>query len=374
MIRIAGGNQVHAWINDKQRLETELAWTLLEIFNVDPGLIGPLRSMAAQALAEFRQVKSSSPIASAAVTQAWQSQIGIVPLCRKHPGGFNSIAVETLDAQDCSDLIRLYGEFVEKAGRLGAHGAAGPQGDYALQDAIKGSYRAGGDRWATEKAPALADVRQGYGRLRSPVAPGVQTTSDVHGALIAMGGGAARFALRDMSTVNRIDQVFGLVPLADISGTTTDSLYFMERFSGPTAGDPVFYLLPLGTIVALGHHSLLEVALSLAINRIVDYRIGFYSTLLPDGATRGAAAIGGALANAEWNPRNRRMLVYFGAGDGPSVPGVPRGCFLYEPVDYPAFRAFARGVTVLDTFPWVPAWPNEAQLRDYCRARGLATP
>ena len=374
MINMTDGNLLHAWINDKQRLETELAWTLLEIFNGDPGLIVPLRSMAAQALAEFRQIKSSSPIASAAVTQAWQSQIGIVSLCRKYAGGFNSIVAETLDAQECSDLIRLYGEFIEKAGRLGAHGVAGPQGDYALQDAIKSSYRVGGDRWATEKAPAFADVRQGYGRLRAPVAPGLQSTSDVHGALIAMGGGAARFALRDMSTVNRIDQVFGLVPLADISGTTTDSLYFMERFSGPTAGDKVFYLLPLGTIVALGHHSLLEVALSLAINRIVDYRIGFYSTLLPEGAVRGAGAIRGALASAEGNPRNRRMLVYFGRGDGPSVPGVPSGCFLYEPADYMAFRNFARSVAVLDTFPWMPAWPNEAQLRDYCRARGLATP
>jgi hypothetical protein len=374
MIHMSDGNTLHAWINDKQRLETELAWTLLETFNSDPGLIGPLRAMASQALAEFRALKSASPIASAAITQAWQSQIGIVPLCRKFPAGFNSIVVATLDAQECSDLIRLYGEFIEKAGRLGAHGVAGPQGDYALQDAIKSSYRVGADRWATEKAPARADVLQGYGRLREPVQAGLQATSDVHSALISMGGGAARFALRDMSTVNRIDRVFGLVPLADISGTTTDSLYFMERFSGPTAGDPVFYLLPLGTIVALGHHSLLEVALSLAINRIVDYRIGFYTTLRPAGAVRGMAAIGAALAQAEWQPRNRRMLIYFGRGDGLSVPGVPCGCFLYEPADFAAFSDFARGVTVLDTFPWMPAWPNESQLRDYCRARGLATP
>jgi hypothetical protein len=209
--------------------------------------------------------------------------------------------------------------------------------------------------------------------LKKGVPAGTQSTSDVHSFLISMEGGAARFALRDMSTVNRIDRVFGLVPLADISGTTTDTVYFLERFAAP-ARDTVFYLLPLGTIVALGHHSLLEVALSLSINRIVDYRIGFHTSLLPAGAVQAAGRIRSALTAAETSPRNRHMLVYYARGDGPSVPGVPSGCFLYEHQDRLAFRDFAKCVEVLDSFPWMPAWPNESQLRDYCGARRLRTP
>ncbi len=362
---VTNGNTVAHWVNQKQTLETQLAWELLEIFNSEPGLIGPLREMATQAFNEFKELKRTSPAASAAITQAWQSQIRIVSLARKFPAGFNSITVDSLDAQDCSDLIRLYGEFIEKAGALRARGAAGPAGDYALQDEIKSSYRVGADRWATEKKGA--DVGQGYGRLRTQVSAGTQSTSDAHSFLISMGGGAARFQLTDASTVSRIDHVFGLVPLADISGTTTDSIYFTERFAGPTAQDKVFYLLPLATIVGPAHHSLLEVALSLSINRIVDYRIGFYTTLLPAGAARGAERIRAALVLAEASPMNRRMLVHF------SAPNLPSGCFLYEGEHLWGFKNFANCVEILDTFPWMSAWPNQAELRDFCRARLLRT-
>jgi hypothetical protein len=363
------GNTIYRWINEKQQLEVQLAWELLEIFNSNRDLINPLRNMADQALNELKQLKRSSFVASAAITQAWQSQIGIVQLCKKHPQGFNSIVVNQLDAQDCSDLIRLYGEFIEKAGALGAQGAPGPLGDYQLQDSIKGSYRVGDDRW--NRNPAA-----GYGRQRTQTQPGMQSTSDVHSFLISQRGGAARFELCDASTVNRIDHVFGLVPLADISGTTTDSIYFTERFSAPTGGDPVFYLLPLATIVAGGHHSILEVALSLTINNVIDYRIGFYSTLFPTrgGGVPGAGAIRNALARAEASQMNRNILIYFGVGENQPVPNVPCGCFLYERQDHWGFRNFARCVEILDSFPWMPAWPNEAQLREYCLRRRLRTP
>ncbi|WP_031433521.1 hypothetical protein [Methylomarinum vadi] len=368
MINVNDPNTVHEWINQKQRLETQLSWELLEIFNSNTaGLIDHLRIMAREVLDELRELKRSSPIASAAVTQAWQSQINIVQLCKKYPAGFNSIQVEQLDAQDCSDLIRLYGEFIEKGGALGARGAAGPRGDYSLQDSIKSSYRGGSDRW--NKNPAA-----GYGRQRTSIQPGLQSTSDVHSFLISQQGGAARFKLLDKSTVNRVDQVFGLVPLADISGTTTDSIYFMERFAIHTGGDPVFQLLPLATIVAGGHHSLLEVALSLTINRIVDYRIGFYTTLFPAMGRLGAGRIRSVLTTAQEHHHNRHMLVYYADGDNPSVAGVPSGCFLYERQDHWAFRDFAKCVEILDSFPFMPAWPNEAQLRDFCRARRLRTP
>jgi hypothetical protein len=187
MRNITNPNQVHLWINEKQTLEHQLAWSLLEIFNTDPGLITPLRNMAAQALGELRQLKRALPAASAAITQAWQSQKGIVQLCRKHPQGFNTIIPNQLDAQECSDLIRLYGEFIEKAGALRARGP-GPQDDFHMQEQIKGSYKVGSDRWNKNRATS-------YGRHRSRIADsqrtGVQATSDAHSFIISQKGGGA---------------------------------------------------------------------------------------------------------------------------------------------------------------------------------------
>jgi hypothetical protein len=181
MINVTNGNLVHRWINEKQMLETQLSWRLLAIFNTEgEGLIDNLRIMAREALDELKQLKRTSPVASAAITQAWQSQIKIVQLCKKHPQGFNSIRVEQLDAQECSDLIRLYGEFIEKASALSA---LGPRTNYALQDTIKSSYRVGPDRWNT-------DDNASYGRQRTTVQAGMQSTSDVHHFLISQGGGS----------------------------------------------------------------------------------------------------------------------------------------------------------------------------------------
>jgi hypothetical protein len=168
--------------------------------------------------------------------------------------------------------------------------------------------------------------------------------------------------------------VFGLVPLADISGTTTDSIYFTERFAIHTGGDPVFYLLPLATIVAGGHHSLLEVALSLNINKIVDYRIGFYTSLFPPGGVKASRTIRNALFQSENQRINRYMLVYYAAGDNPTIRGIPAGCFLYEQNDLREFEYFSKCVEILDSFPFMPFWPNEEQLRTFCAARGLRTP
>jgi hypothetical protein len=174
--------------------------------------------------------------------------------------------------------------------------------------------------------------------------------------------------------VKRVDNVFGLAPVADISGTTTDTIYFTEKFSGPSGGDNIFYLLPLATIVAGGHHSLLEVALPLTMNKIIDYHIGFYRSLFPSaGGAQGAGAISNVLARAESNPMNRHILVYYATGENQSIPGRPSGCFLFENPDHWAFRNFARCVDMLDSFPWMPAWPNENQLRNFCYQKRLRT-
>ena len=119
---------------------------------------------------------------------------------------------------------------------------------------------------------------------------------------------------------------------------------------------------------------LIEVALPLSMNDFVDYRIGFYSTLLPAGAQRALGPVRSKLTAAEMSPSNRMMLVYYARGAGAVTPYAPAGCFLYEDNDRLDFWEFANSVDVLDTFPWMPTWPNEEQLRDYCRQRRLRTP
>lgn len=373
MRHIQNANAVRQWIQQKQELEVMLAWDLLETFNSSAGLIQPIRNMARQALDEILQLKRSSPIASAAVTKAWQGEMGKVALCKKYPRGFNSIDPNQLDAQDCSDLVRLYGAFIEIAGPLRATGAAGDRGDYELQNVLRESHRVdfhtrtgpGGQR---TDAIWNQDQAQPFGRHRDKGQPA--PTSAVHDFLKSQKGGMAFITLVDTSTVHRIDQVFGLVPAADISGTTTDNIYFMERFKNNTAAanDPIYHLLPLATIVSGAHHSLIEVALSLSLNGIIDYHIGFYSTLLPRGGREGAAEIRAALTAAEGNPRNRHMLVHYRGRTQVA------GCFLFESRDHWAFRDFARSTAVLRHFRTIPAWPNEAQLRAFCLQQRLRLP
>jgi hypothetical protein len=256
-------------------------------------------------------------------------------------------------------------------------GADGYQ-DYAAQSREKDSFRKGGaEVWGKDMKTQAAgrhrwEADSKLGKQVRKQAPVLAQTGQggpwqVHSFLKSQEGGIQRFMLADTSTLNKIDRVYGLVQGADISGTTTDSIYFIRRFGGAALG-PVYQLLPLATIVAGAHHSVLEVALSLSLNRIVDYHIGFYTSLMPAGAGAGAGEIRRALAAAESSPMNRHMLVYYHAA------GLVAGCFLFDGQDLWGFRNFSNGHSTLGRFTVMPPWPLERDIRDFCQIHRLRLP
>ena len=120
------------------------------------------------------------------------------------------------------------------------------------------------------------------------------------------------------SNVLKLDRLFGLIILCDISGTTSDSTVTVEVM-GQGLLNELYYLLPVATIVHNLHHSVLEVALALAENGAIDYDVGFYTTLLPKIPPERRAApelynkILGILQNAENGGKGLHLLLYYGA-------------------------------------------------------------
>jgi hypothetical protein len=402
--------EVMKWIEEKQQLEVMLAWDLLETFNNTPALINPLRAMAGKAVDEMLEMDTDAVNAAIAeergrpnmqvltnrlvLTQRDESHDKKIPRSQvlqvnKQEDLERIINIGTLDAQYCSDIVRLYGTSVEKAAGRGIS-------SYKKLDKEKSDLRKGGqDVWNK------GETGQQWGRHRggADFAPkgkvdvGLKTISkrpasstwcekqiedanitNVHRFLIYQQGGQSGFRLYDTSTVGKIDRVFGTVPAADISGTTTDNVFFISRFSEVIkrdytyALDPIFHLLPLGTIVAGAHHSLLEVALALSLNKKVDYQIGFYETLMPNRSGfpnhPGITNIKEALVAAEKHRYNHLMLVYY------ESPGKVAGCYKFDSFEQ-QFRKFARATDVLTLFRAAPAWPSQRQLFKICANNSL---
>lgn len=124
----------------------------------------------------------------------------------------------------------------------------------------------------------------------------------------------------DGSTVLKVDRLFGLLRGADISGSTSEAASILERW-GADVLHCAYYLLPMATLVYNGHHTLLEVALTLSLNGICDYRIGFYASLLPDDAPAELEAIVAALNDAQAEAEH--FVVYFENSQ-------PAGCLLFD--------------------------------------------
>jgi hypothetical protein len=179
-----------------------------------------------------------------------------------------------------------------------------------------------------------------------------------------------------ISTVGRMERMFGLLDLAeksegaDISGTTADQVDFLKYFSRETNVqiDPILYLLPVATLVAPYHHSILEVALTLSFKGIIDYTVGLYDTLKPLEGTRHMDLITDILNPMSKDPRNSFMLVHY------TGPWIPKGCWLYEPKlpgEIDRWKKVARlaGTTYLKCthFAGGQGWPNRTDLQNVIR-------
>ena len=73
----------------------------------------------------------------------------------------------------------------------------------------------------------------------------------------------------------------------------------------------------MATMGSQGHHTVLECALTLTQNSLIKYRVGFYSTLIPEGSSN--AALSGLFSKYESDPRNIQMLCWW---DGTKLGGV----------------------------------------------------
>ncbi|MHC4644363.1 MAG: hypothetical protein ACYTBJ_02590 [Planctomycetota bacterium] len=383
---------IKQWVEDKQTLEVELGWELLEVFNTTPSLIGPIRERASAAASELLQAYfGPDDNLRYALTLAWSKEHTAVAGA---PGGvpgplrdfltrypsllamFNGAL--NMDAQDCSMLIRLYGGFVEQA----AIHARGSLYDWLAQRKLE--YRRGFldlpvmtavelESAGIEQPGHWANLMQ---RLRRRTGPaGLSWLVDIwnapQGFIRYSGGGISGFELYTHDTVLKIDRVFGLMPGASISGTTTDLMFFMDMFSTGD-WDPIYYLLACADFVARGHHTIVETALPLALNGYIDYSIGFYTSLMPTGhrpgkpaTSHGAqGAVWNALDKAEHDPRNRLMLVYYDRARQ-----WYEGCYVFDRTDS-KFRLLATADdNMLATFSahFLDQWATHQQVFNWMK-------
>lgn len=205
-------------------------------------------------------------------------------------------------ATDVSDIIRLFGQWIEDGGdaTVGLVGAKEKDAwgqDLNPSNAVKDAYRPGVmqgvGNWKSEVEGVWGDQK---GRFEDPkrrtvarrdrenVKKEVENHIDFRADKTAFAGIQGKRAQND-SNVLKIDRIFGLLVACDISGTTADTVFALETL-GRDYLTAAYYMLPLATIVHNHHHSLIEVALALTLNGVMNYEIGLYSTLLPKDSTR----------------------------------------------------------------------------------------
>lgn len=243
--------------------------------------------------------------------------------------------------ENCSDMIRLFGEINEKWAELRLTDAhlkeqtkLRPEPTFirAFDDKGKPKWKPikeGG--WGMELSHRdRRDIPQPKPTLRGE--PYVDIGTIVRGV--------KKFRFESKSVIGAIDRTFGLRPEGgDVSGTTTDSIYAL-RWAGGVAGvGPeilgAIQILPLVTMVPQGHHTIVECAYPLSRNGYIDYHIGYYTTLAPKTAGDTAAnRFNSVLAPFDEPARNKHILVW---GKGSGEQGVE-----VEGKEVDAFKKLAR--------------------------------
>jgi hypothetical protein len=322
-----------------------------------------------------------------------------------------------LTPEQCGNLIRFYGEVIDscrsltpfftserakqigwryggggeafKASRNPAYAAEADKGMVWQKTPTKkvNSWQQTGDTWA--KVPTTAVVGGGRIRVKAndffggrdakvanpyyDLIPGTlfqnQPLHDLH--VGQQSGGVMVWKIEDTSTIGKIDRTFGLPYGADISGTTTDNLYFLTGWADISSGDPLLMMLPLAAIVGEYHHSLLEVAAAMTLRKVINYSIGFYTTLmpkLPEGkaALEQRGAVQTILAAAENDPRNKHILLHY------SKTNKIAGCFLAEPGEYDLFKKLGTiDISMWPRFNGMSSYPQEADIMRLLAEVGL---
>jgi len=322
-----GNKIILAYRDQRFKLEQLLALDVVEAITTTPSLIEPLRQMARAAIMELQSFArgGGGTQAAAAIRSAFTEESGLAIWKKAGTGaglrGLESIAsTKHMSVFDISDIIRLYGACVEQ---LAKNPEVGKQ--FAPEFERKEGYR---------RSIGYADKKTVWGKLRDRGVPtDISTVSTTKAGASLRGWQAPDIpslnarGIQPMlkrgidlkqatgtSTVKKIEDLFGLPLGADISGTTADSIYFIEKFCAKCNidYDPVYQMLPLASIVRGRHHALLEVALTLSSHGIVNYHIGFYATLEPAASTHpGVGKLRGVFKKWEGHNWNQHIIVYF---------------------------------------------------------------
>jgi hypothetical protein len=416
---------VQRMIREKQELEVSLAWELLAVFNETKSLIGWYRHAVERALAEMLTVSYTDEKmtklseAGEAVKQAIDAEKaamklltrvlpGEVPPTRKSDNTFatNPRAtvsadvkepkdllnllkdVDTFDAQDCSDVVRLYGAFVEKAGPKKIKTCIEKaEADYEkLEKARKSGQKGINTEWydVWNQDWKDKDKKAKFGRHRDRVPTQYEDVMSkkrsqllsVQEFLISFKGGQSIWQLKETSTIGKIDSWLGLVPAADISGTTTDTIFFIQRFFGQMflgEVDKMFYMLPLATIVAGAHHSTLEVALPLSQNGLLDYSIGKYSSLMIPSSTgnAGAGELKKALDAAEKHKQNHLMMVAYSGDPKKPASMKPMGAYVFDGKESGDFFKLSNAKKLAGLMQKEECFPTQSQVRNFLQKNGF---
>lgn len=190
----------------------------------------------------------------------------------------------------CSDLIRLFGELSEKAETKTAPLTPKSQDQWKILDSDKGKLRPGPVfAKPTEYKGAVVKTTSpdGWGHRDRYDAPQPTTVAqpfvDIPREKVAWRG-VEKFRFGTDSVIQTIDWTYGLaIEGADVSGTTTDSiaaLRWCAAANGESSVNSWAQLIAIATMVSQGHHTIVECGWPLTRHGYMDYKIGFYETLV----------------------------------------------------------------------------------------------
>jgi len=353
-MRLLNNSEIQSVTEQKQLMEIEIGERIVEY--IRDNHIAPLRVLMWHLMTElisnvdvltFNRVMSQEPGNRA--LEIWNNH-GLPPdyyglvILRRHRTHF-------LNVFDCSDLIRLFGEFAEALKKTHAYWR-----NHDREKSLKRPFPTFLDpdkaRKVTEgKDKGKPSPHYGWGKTgdgadyfghrnrRATAGPGIP--------------GLERWRFKEQSVIGAMDRTFGLKERgSDISGTTADSIYVLD-YLGENEINPgllsVLQMLPLATMGAKRHHSILECAYVLSRWKYMDYHIGYYKTLVPTPLARDPeghhdphahvrAGLERVLLPFETDPRNRLLFVW---GRGNQKCGLE----FNRPVEKTRYRKMSRALT-----------------------------
>ena len=334
---------IRRWIEAKQTNEQELLARLNRLFH-DKKATATIRRVVRTAFERMWVEVQSQPFAGA-VYGALVDEAGLAVWSTIRPASslpfhrlermllklrLGEYDDTPLDCNDLSELIRVIGAWLEKGG---GHGG--------VPDVSK-AYRTGADKIPADAphGPGLAldqqkalDAEQWDKKkkqTRSRIGPSdpeqhpIPIEPHVAAAWVRPKqgniSGMQRFRVSGNDVCRKIDLMFGLLPGATISGTTTDTALVLETFGTMKVGPkmwatihPGYYLFPVATIAASLHHTLLEAGLALTVvDAIPDYEVGLYESLVPpEGLPNELLRARPLLDAAENDLRNRQFICWY---------------------------------------------------------------